>query len=72
MIPRASNHASRALTNYIERIENGHWQGSFQESAYKLLNLLFAYKRSQYKLHLRWNKVWRCMKINALYDYLRL
>jgi hypothetical protein len=56
MIPRASNHASRALTNYIERIENGHWQGSFQESAYKLLNLLFAYKRSQYKLHLRWNK----------------
>lgn len=56
MIPRTSNHASQALNNHIKRIENGYRQGSFQESAYKLLNLLFAYKRSQYKLHLRWNR----------------
>lgn len=56
MIPRGSNHASQALTNHIKRIENGYRQGTFQESAYKLLNLLFAYKRSQYKLNLRWNR----------------
>lgn len=56
MNPSVSNHARQALANYVKRIENGNQQGSFQESAYKLLNLLFAYKRSQYKLHLRWDK----------------
>ena len=56
MKPSASNHARQALANYVKRIENGYRQGSFQESAYKLLNLLFAYKRSQYQLHLRWDR----------------
>ena len=56
MIPSTSHHTSQALFNQIKRVENGHRYGSFQESAYKLLKLLFAYKRSQYQLHLRWHK----------------
>jgi hypothetical protein len=53
----ASAHSSKALHSYLTKIASGQLQtDSSQQSAYKLLSLLFAYKRSQYKLHLRWNK----------------
>jgi len=53
-----SNYAAKALTHYLARIRRkNEVSESFQKSADKLLNLLFAYKRRQYKLHLRWNKV---------------
>jgi len=57
MNPSASAHSSKALHSYLTKIASGQLQtDSSQQSAYKLLSLLFAYKRSQYKLHLRWNK----------------
>jgi hypothetical protein len=53
----ASAHSSKALHTYLAKIASGQLQtDTSQQSAYKLLCLLFAYKRSQYKLHLRWNK----------------
>ena len=57
MNPSASAHSSKVLHSYLTKIASGQLQtDSSQQSAYKLLSLLFAYKRSQYKLHLRWNK----------------
>jgi hypothetical protein len=53
-----SNNPNKALFHYLKSIRiKKEPPDSFQKSAYKLLNLLFAYKRRQYKLHLRWNKV---------------
>jgi hypothetical protein len=57
MKPSASARSSKVLHSYLAKIASGQLQtDSSQQSAYKLLSLLFAYKRSQYKLHLRWNK----------------
>lgn len=53
----ASNYSSRALLNYVKKISDRCLEiDSPEQSAYKLLSLLFAYKRSQYKLNLRWNR----------------
>ena len=53
----ATNYAHKALFRFLAKINDDEYStDSFQESGLKLIGLLFAYRRSQYKLHLRWNR----------------
>jgi hypothetical protein len=57
MKPYVSAHSKKRLDGYLTKITcSDPLEDSQQHSAYKLLSLLFAYKRSQAKLHLRWNR----------------
>lgn len=52
-----SNWPKIRLDNYLEKIRKGKLKDSpFETTGFELLRILFAYKRSQYGLHLRWQK----------------
>lgn len=52
-----SNWQRIRLDNYLEKIRKGKLKdSSFEATGFELLRLLFAYKRRQYGLHLRWQK----------------
>jgi hypothetical protein len=52
-----ANYTKIKLERYLEKIPSGNLnQTSFETYGYKLLSLLFAYKRHQNNLHLRWQR----------------
>jgi len=52
-----SNWPRTRLDRYVEKIQKGKLkEPSFEAAGFELLRLLFAYKRSQYGLNLRWDK----------------
>jgi len=51
------NYAKIKLERYLGEIHSGNLNhASFETCGYKLLSLLFAYKRQQNNLHLRWQR----------------
>ncbi len=52
-----SNWQKTRLDRYVEKIRKGKLkEHSFEATGFELLRLLFAYRRSQYGLNLRWHK----------------
>lgn len=52
-----SSHAKNNLDRFLAKVFEGRLaRTSFEKSGFKLLNLLFAYKRKEHGLHLRWQK----------------
>jgi len=51
------NYAKIRLDHYVEKIRNGRLSSStFEDVGYEVLRLLFAYKRHEHGLHLRWQR----------------